>query len=167
MPELGTVHRMDDLILDEESLVVVTRLREHLIDMANDYIRLALLTAVAWKREEAALLGATTEEDYSLVAFQRKQASERKTQFFYNAWHTLKLAVGPEIEVTQNAARMPGFSVLRSRSGNIDRDTLEQLEAALQLHDSGATHQLLSTMYVVTAPGFDLDEGRRLMEALL
>lgn len=166
MPELTTPDRMDDLVFDEASLAIATRLRESFLDVANDYIGLALAAALSWKRDES-LIDPTSQDEYSLLAFSRKQASERKAAFFYNAWHMLKLVLGPEVEVLRNPARMPGFSILLDRAGNIDRDTLENLESKVARHEAGETRALLSAMYTVTAPGFDLDEGRRLMEASL
>jgi hypothetical protein len=156
---------MDDLVMDEATMLYTERLRSHLLDLADDEIGLALAAAVAWKREEAGY-EPKTDDDYSLVMFLRKQAEEKKVQHFYRAWGILKMVCGESIEVNLHPARMPGFTMLRERTGRLDRDTLEQLESRAALHRAGATRQLLTTMFTVTAPGFDLDEGRRMMEAL-
>ena len=166
MPEVIVApHRMDDLVMDEATLMHTERLRGHFLDAANDEIGLALAAALAWKREEAGY-DPKTQEEYSLIAFLRRQAEERKTQHFYRAWGILKMVCGESIEVTRHPARMPGFSMLRECTGRLDRDTLLVLESRHQEHLAGGTRKLIGVMYTVTAPGFDLDEGRKMMEAL-
>ena len=155
---------MDDLVMDEATLMHTELLRKHLLDAANDEIGLALSAALAWKREEAGY-DPKTQDEYALVSFLRRQAEERKTQHFYRAWGILKLVCGEAIEVTQHPARMYGFAMLRERTGRLDRDTISALEARHQEHLAGVTRQLIDLMYAVTAPGFDLDEGRKRMDA--
>ncbi len=165
MPEvLVAPHRMDDLVMDEATLMHTERLRGHMLDAANDEIGLALAVSIAWKREEQTY-DPKTEDEQALVTFLQRQASENRIQHFYRAWGIMKLVCGEALEAMGSPARKPGFAILRERAGRLDCDTLMVLESRHEAHLAGETRKLIETMYAVTAPGFDAVEGRKMMEA--
>ncbi len=158
-------HRMDDLVMDEATLMHTERLRGHLFDIANDEIGLSIAAALAWKREEATY-DPGRQEEYSQVMFLRRQAQERKTQHFYRAWGILKMVCGDDLDTPRHPARALGFNMLRERTGSLKGDTLLMLEARHQHHLTGANRELIGALYTITAAGFDEVEGRKMMESL-